>query len=253
VAAWQSFSEPLNARLRIVTVTGYVNSLGHDALAAEFARLLVDDIAVADVVLIKRNSGMAPAQQQLHKPSLRSSIGKRRKSCPSSSSKSKAQSTAAWSRRKERSSSKTASPSSSLTMTSPSIRHERAGSRNRRRNERESCTEIVAVTAVEPHVGGVAPRHDAEAVVLDLARPGPLRGALAGNGGQGSTKPIARPLRCNMVLYFSPLACWRGSALVFSTATILRGSACRICRLACRMRSRARLGSIRCSCLMVGN
>src|SRR5205085_8561116 len=59
---------------------------------------------------------------------LRSSIGSRRKSRPSSSSKSNAQRTALASAPRRRIRSKTASPFSSQTMASPSIRQERTGS-----------------------------------------------------------------------------------------------------------------------------
>ncbi|MBV9530541.1 MAG: hypothetical protein JO283_05630 [Bradyrhizobium sp.] len=61
-------------------------------------------------------------------PALRISIGDRRKSSPSSSSRSKAQSTAERVVGQEWSRAKTASPLSSLTMASPSIRRERTGS-----------------------------------------------------------------------------------------------------------------------------
>jgi hypothetical protein len=39
--------------------------------------------------------------------------------------------------------------------------------------------------------------------------------------------------------------------LAFSNAAMRRGSVCRICRLACHTRSRARSGSMRCRCLML--
>ena len=35
----------------------------HNALAAEFAGVLVDDIAIADVVLAERDAGMGPAYE----------------------------------------------------------------------------------------------------------------------------------------------------------------------------------------------
>ena len=61
--------------------------------------------------------------------------------------------------------------------------------------------EIIVVAGVEPHALGVAPRQDAEAVVLDLVEPaGAAARALAGDGRQGPMKPTARPLRCNMML-----------------------------------------------------
>jgi hypothetical protein len=57
---------------------------------------------------------------------------------------------------------------------------------------------------------GVAPRQDAEAVVLDLVQPvGTVRRGLAGDGRQGSVRPARRPLRCDVVFYFSPLASLR--------------------------------------------
>jgi hypothetical protein len=43
--------------------------------------------------------------------------------------------------------------------------------RNRCHDLRKSLAEVVAVAGVEPHALGVAPRHDAEAVVLDLVQP----------------------------------------------------------------------------------
>jgi hypothetical protein len=59
----------------------------------------------------------------------------------------------------DRISSNTASPASSLTIASPSIRQKRAGSAA---TVAETLAEIVA-GGVEPHALGVAPRQDAEA------------------------------------------------------------------------------------------
>ena len=42
---------------------------------------------------------------------------------------------------------------------------------DRRRGQREAPGEIVAVASEEPHTGSVAPRPDAEAVVLDFVKP----------------------------------------------------------------------------------
>ena len=61
---------------------------------------------------------------------------------------------------------------------------------DRRRGQREAPGEIVAVASEEPHTGSVAPRPDAEAVVLDFvqANPSPAGGLSAGRGRHGSTK-----------------------------------------------------------------
>jgi hypothetical protein len=52
---------------------------------------------------------------------------------------------------------------------------DQAGARRQRHDgrhdERESRGEIVAVAGVEPHAAGVAPRQDAEAVMLDFVEP----------------------------------------------------------------------------------
>jgi hypothetical protein len=42
--------------LRAAGTVGRAQSLGHDALAAELADLLVDDTAVADVVVVERDA-----------------------------------------------------------------------------------------------------------------------------------------------------------------------------------------------------
>jgi hypothetical protein len=92
--------------------------LGHNALAAEPAGVLEYDLAVALVVLIEHNAGMRGANQ-LGQLRLRSSIGLRRKSWPSSSIRSKAQSTASSPWRDRRMSSNAARPLSSVTSPRP--------------------------------------------------------------------------------------------------------------------------------------
>jgi hypothetical protein len=60
---------------------------------------------------------------------------------------------------------------------------------------------FLAVAGEEPYARRVPPRHDAEAVALDrVSQSGPVSGCLAGEGRQGSMKPAAPRLRCNMVL-----------------------------------------------------
>jgi len=58
----------------------------------------------------------------------------------------------------------------------------------------EACGEVVAIAGDEPDTAGISPRDDAEAVVLDLMNPARSGGALAGDGRQGSTKPVRRLL-----------------------------------------------------------
>jgi hypothetical protein len=79
--------------LRSARAVRRADPLRYDALAAELAGLLVDDLAVADVMM----PGDGLRSKSWVSPALRISIGSLRKSSPSSSSKSKAQSTAAWS------------------------------------------------------------------------------------------------------------------------------------------------------------
>jgi hypothetical protein len=68
--------------------------------------------------------------------------------------------------------SKTASPLSSLTMASPSIRQEtRRQRRDRRHDQGKALAEIVAVADQERHAPDVPPHQNAEAVVLDLVQP----------------------------------------------------------------------------------
>jgi hypothetical protein len=55
---------------------------------------------------------------------------------------------------------------------------------------REASPPVDAIAGEQPHAGGVAPRHQAETVVLDLVQPaGPVGGRLAGDGRQGGMKP----------------------------------------------------------------
>jgi hypothetical protein len=63
--------------------------LRHNALAAELAGVAVDDVAAVLKVLDQPQPDPTAAQQARQRP-LRVSIGSRRKSWPSSSSKSKA-------------------------------------------------------------------------------------------------------------------------------------------------------------------
>jgi hypothetical protein len=52
------------------------------------------------------------------------------------------------------------------------------------RREREARRKIVAVAGNEAHACSVAPRYDAEAVVLDLMNPSRSSGRLFGRAGQ---------------------------------------------------------------------
>ena len=69
-------------------------ALRHDALAAECAGVPEDDRPVAGVVLVEGDA-LVGMTEKLRQVRLRSSIGMRRRSSPSSSSRSNAQSTAA--------------------------------------------------------------------------------------------------------------------------------------------------------------
>jgi hypothetical protein len=82
----------------------------HDTLTPKRGRMLEDDAAIAGEVLIERNAVGSVSK------ALRSSSGRPRRSSPSSSI-SKAQSTAAWSRRRKRSASNAESPRSSTTIS----------------------------------------------------------------------------------------------------------------------------------------
>ena len=102
-------------------------TLRHDALAAERTSLAVDDRAIRDKCALNTMPAGLPRSSDL-RVLLRISSGSRRKSSPSSSSRSKAQRTAVALDRCPRMRSKTASPFWSVTIASPSMRQERAGS-----------------------------------------------------------------------------------------------------------------------------
>jgi hypothetical protein len=71
-----------------------------------------------------------------------------------------------------------------VTIASPSIRQERAGNAATAAAASEAPSEIVAVSSEEPHPGSFAPRHDAEAVMLDLVNPIPAGRRFIGTAGQ---------------------------------------------------------------------
>jgi hypothetical protein len=56
--------------------------------------------------------------------------------------------------------------------------------RNRLDDLREAVGEVIAVTRVQPHARAIASRHDAEAIVVDLAYPASAGGRLLGRVGQ---------------------------------------------------------------------
>ena len=124
---------------------GRTEPLRHDTLAAERAGLLVDDRAVARVVLIEGDAFMG-VTESFARMRLRSSIGVRRRSSPSSSSRSNAQSTAAASCRYPRSRSKTASPRS-LHTTGFAIDQARAHRQHGQGGYdlREAVREVIAI------------------------------------------------------------------------------------------------------------
>jgi hypothetical protein len=64
--------------------------------------------------------------------------------------------------------------------------------------ERETRGELVAVPTDEAHAGGGAPRHDAEAFVLDLVNPVGARRGPGWAGQAGSTKTTGRRPRETM-------------------------------------------------------
>jgi hypothetical protein len=67
--------------------------------------------------------------------------------------------------------------------------------RNGRHDEREACGEIVAVAGDQAHPLGARARMRKPSCLISCSQLGPLGGALAGDGKQGSI----RLLRCNMV------------------------------------------------------
>ena len=116
---------------------------------------------------------------------LRVSIGSRRKSSPSSSSRSKAQRTAAALGRLP---ADQVEHRKAVLVGDDRLAVDEAGAcrqrRDRRGGQREAPGEIMAVPSEEPHAGSVAPRHDAEAVMLDLVNPIPPGRRLIGTAGQ---------------------------------------------------------------------
>jgi hypothetical protein len=65
--------------------------------------------------------------------------------------------------------------------------------RNGRHDEGKAFGEIVAVAGTEPHALGVASRHDAEAVVLDLVQPSGTAGlalVTVGKGQRGRLREV---------------------------------------------------------------
>ena len=74
----------------------------------------------------------------------------------------------------------------------------RAQAAQRLDNQREAMGEVIAGTAIEPHLRAVLARNDAEAVVLDLMRQSLPEGSLSVLVGRhGAMKPAGR-VRCNM-------------------------------------------------------
>ena len=124
-------------------------------------------------------------RRMLASVALRTSIGSRRMSAPSSSSKSNAYRNACGSFRRRRSTWKTATPRSSQHTTSPSIRHERtlrwltASTISGKRLD-QSLPRL----SQQPDAHRIAPGHEPVAVVLDLVNPvctaGACRRAMVG-------------------------------------------------------------------------
>ena len=145
---------------------------------------------------------------------LRCSIGVRRRSSPSSSNRSKAHSTAWAPWRARRISSNTASPSSSVTMASPSRMSHRQR-RYGRHGQWEAFGEIVAVAGDQPHAGSVPQRQDAEAVMLDFVEP--IRAARRGFGrrwqaGLNKTHRDAAITQCPACKFCPRESIWRCQA-----------------------------------------
>lgn len=99
-------------------------------------------------MLVERDAWMWPAQQ-LGERALELLERRRRRPLPSSSITSKAQGTAVRSRHQERSNSKTASSLSPVTIASPSIRKECAGSAATAAKPRNSLECIFEVERIE--------------------------------------------------------------------------------------------------------
>jgi hypothetical protein len=121
---------------------------------------------------------------------LRSSIGARLKSLPSSSRRSKAQSRAgATDQFKD---------SEAIFVANDRFAIDEAGSRRQRSNgpsdEWETPGKVVPVSCDEPDAGALAPRHDAEAVMLDLMNPAGTRRRLFGGARQARLKAGQRTI-----------------------------------------------------------
>jgi len=116
---------------------------------------------------------------------LRSSIGARRKSLPSSSIKSNAQSTAVASCRYPRIRSNTASPlfvaDDRLTVDQARAHRQHCYCRD---DLREALREAVTLPGEQPHPVVIAPSHEAISVVLDLVNPAVPYGRLLSWTGQ---------------------------------------------------------------------
>ena len=122
---------------------------------------------------------------------LRCSIGERRKSWPSSSIRSKAHNTALSPCRALRMSSKTARPLSSVQIASPSMRNERPGSAS----SAATASGKRDVKSLPWRVNSRTPALSRRAMIrkpsclISWIQPGPLGGALAGDGRHGSMIP----------------------------------------------------------------
>src|SRR6266540_5774332 len=99
-------------------------ALRHDALEAEFAVVIKHDVAGAIEVLAELQPGLALTSRRAS-AALRSSIGSRRRSRPSSSIRSEEKRKTAPPFARRRSYSKIATPASSQHTASPSTRQER--------------------------------------------------------------------------------------------------------------------------------
>ena len=173
--------------------------LRHDALAAELAGLAIDDRAGADVMLVERDAGVR-LTQQLSQHSLALFDRQSAHLLVVKFRQIEGESTACEPERRRRINSNTASPLSSQTIASPSIRQERAGSIA----TAATTSGNRAVKSWPPRVKSRTPaasrgaRMRKPSCLISCSQSGPAGGALAGDGKQGSMKPIARPLRCNM-------------------------------------------------------
>src|SRR6516162_6233742 len=145
--------------------------------------------------------------------SFRSSIGRRRKSLPSSSSRSNAQCTAEALLPCPRIRSKTASPFSSQTIASPSIMHDRTGSdlsaiaMAGKWSVKSLPLRVMSRTPVRSRRARIRK----PSCLISCSQPGPEGGAFAEVGKHGSTIPsrgAARSLRSD-ILYLVGIAAQR--------------------------------------------